>query len=129
MLERFCVSGGFGSVIGSSQERLQSKLLSEMASRLASDLSTPALKWGPWLYYRRVKERKQFLVLCWRLASLNEEFISNKLPSGGFYFASGKKIEQVLVDYNKEAERLGVLRMRRFRKCHWIITILCLYDV
>lgn len=29
-------------------ERLQSKLQSEMASRLAFDLSTPPLRWGPW---------------------------------------------------------------------------------
>ncbi|KAL9259667.1 hypothetical protein AKJ16_DCAP05655 [Drosera capensis] len=37
---------------------------------------------------------------------LNEELISNnKWPSAGFDFASGKKIEQVLADYNKEAER------------------------
>lgn len=29
-------------------DRLQSKLHSEMASRLAADLSTPPLRWGPW---------------------------------------------------------------------------------
>lgn len=29
-------------------ERLQSKLQSEMASRLALELSTPPLRWGPW---------------------------------------------------------------------------------
>ncbi|GAB2227287.1 hypothetical protein Droror1_Dr00009103 [Drosera rotundifolia] len=97
----------YTEAVMSETERLQSKLLSEMASRLAPDLSTPPLKWGTWLYYRRVEEGKQFPVLCRRLASLNEEFISNKLPSAGFDFASGKKIEQVLVDYNKEAERLG----------------------
>lgn len=32
----------------SDTERLQSKLQSEMASRLAFDLSTPPLRWGPW---------------------------------------------------------------------------------
>ncbi|XAR73939.1 Oligopeptidase B [Bertholletia excelsa] len=59
------------------------------------------------LYYRRVEEGKQYPVLCRRLASLNEEFISHKSPSAGFDFASGKRIEQKLLDYNQEAERFG----------------------
>lgn len=59
------------------------------------------------LYYRRVEEGMQYPVLCRRLANLNEEFISNKSPSAGFDFISGKKIEQKLLDYNKEAERFG----------------------
>ncbi|XP_059594406.1 uncharacterized protein LOC100263895 isoform X2 [Vitis vinifera] len=59
------------------------------------------------LYYRRVEEGKQFPVLCRRLASLNEEFISNKSPSAGFDFVSGRRIEQKLIDYNQEAERFG----------------------
>ncbi|XP_057981948.1 uncharacterized protein LOC131167182 [Malania oleifera] len=88
-------------------QRLQSKLQSEMASRMAFDLSTPPLRWGPWLYYRRVEEGKQYPVLCRRLASLNEEFISNKSPSAGFDFTSGRRIEQKLLDYNEEAERFG----------------------
>ncbi|KAL0377785.1 UNVERIFIED_CONTAM: Dipeptidyl aminopeptidase BI [Sesamum radiatum] len=58
--------------------------------RLAAELSSPPLRWGPW-----------------RLASLHEEFISNKSPSAGFDFTSGKKIEQKLLDYNLEAERYG----------------------
>lgn len=47
------------------------------------------------------------MVLCRRLASLNEEFISYKSPSAGFDFTSGKKIEQKLLDYNQEAEKFG----------------------
>ncbi|KAE9597622.1 putative oligopeptidase B [Lupinus albus] len=88
-------------------ERLQDKLHSEMASRMAFDLSTPPLRWGPWLYYRRAEEGKQYPVLCRRLASLNDEFISHKHPSAGFDFTTGKRIEQKLVDYNQEAERFG----------------------
>ncbi|XP_044469239.1 dipeptidyl aminopeptidase BI isoform X2 [Mangifera indica] len=91
----------------SDTERLQSKLQSEMAFRLASELSTPPLRWGPWLYYRRVEEGKQYPVLCRRLAKLNEEFISYKSPAAGFDFTSGKKIEQKLLDLNQEAERFG----------------------
>ncbi|XP_065876465.1 uncharacterized protein [Euphorbia lathyris] len=59
------------------------------------------------LYYRRVEEGKQYPVLCRRLLSLHEEFISNKSPEGGFDFTSGRKIEQKLIDYNLEAERFG----------------------
>ena len=59
------------------------------------------------LYYRRVEEGKQYPLLCRRLASLNEEFISHKSPTGGFDFISGKRIEQKLIDYNQEAERFG----------------------
>ncbi|KAH9620637.1 hypothetical protein KSS87_008673, partial [Heliosperma pusillum] len=54
-----------------------------------------------------VEDGKQFPVLCRRLASLNEEFISHKSPSAGFDFTSGIKIEQKLIDYNQEAERFG----------------------
>lgn len=97
----------YAEAVMADTERLQSKLQSEMAFRLAYDLSTPPLRWGPWLYYRRVEEGKQYPVLCRRLASLNEEFISHKSPSAGFDFASGKRIEQKLIDYNQEAERFG----------------------
>ena len=55
---------------------LQLKLQSEMAARMASELCTPPLKLGPWIYYRRVEEGKQFPVLCRRSSSLNEEFLS-----------------------------------------------------
>ncbi|WOH10048.1 hypothetical protein DCAR_0729509 [Daucus carota subsp. sativus] len=87
--------------------RLQSKLQSEMASRMEFHLSTLPVRWGPWLYYRRVEEGKQYPVLCRRLVSKNEEFISNKSPSAGFDFTSGRRIEEKLLDYNKEAERFG----------------------
>ena len=56
--------------------RLQLKLQSEMAARMSSNLCTLPLKLGPWIYYRRVEEGKQFLVLCRRSTSLNEEFLS-----------------------------------------------------
>lgn len=46
-------------------------------------------------------------MLCRRLASLNDDFISHKYPPAGFDFATGKTIEQKLVDYNQEAERFG----------------------
>ncbi|XP_021751822.1 uncharacterized protein LOC110717433 [Chenopodium quinoa] len=91
----------------SETQHLQNKLQSEIASRLPYDLSSSPFRWGPWLYYRRVEEGKQFPVLCRRLASLNEEFISNMSPFSGFDFTSGKRIEQKLIDYNQEAERFG----------------------
>lgn len=97
----------YTEAVMSDTEKLQSKLQSEMASRLHFDLSTSPIRWGPWLYYKRVEAGKQYHVLCRRLASLNEQFISNKDPSGGFDFVSGRKIEQKLVDYNLEAERFG----------------------
>lgn len=59
------------------------------------------------LYYRRVEEGKQYPVLCRRLASLHDEFISHKSPAAGFDFTSGKRIEQKLLDYNHEADRFG----------------------
>lgn len=63
------------------------------------------------LYYRRVEEGKQYPVLCRRLARANEDFISNKSPSAGFDFTSGKRIEQKLLDYNEEAENFGGLAL------------------
>ncbi|KAM7257097.1 hypothetical protein ACFE04_012838 [Oxalis oulophora] len=67
-------------VVMMNTERLQSKLQSEMGSRLQYDLSTPPLMWSPWLYYRRVEEGKPYPVLCRRLLKLNDEFVSNKSP-------------------------------------------------
>jgi protease II len=63
--------------------------------------------WLVRLYYRRVEEGKPYPVLCRRLASLNDDFISHKYPPAGFDFTTGKTIEQKLVDYNQEAERFG----------------------
>ncbi|RXI07244.1 hypothetical protein DVH24_026380 [Malus domestica] len=97
----------YTEAVMSVTDRLQSKLQAEIASHIASDLSTPPLLWGPWLYYRRVEEGKQLPVLCRRLASLNGEFISHKSPSSGFDFTSGKRIEQKLIDYNQESQRCG----------------------
>ncbi|KAJ4981174.1 hypothetical protein NE237_032011 [Protea cynaroides] len=97
----------YTEAIMADSERLQRKLQSEMASRMATELSTPPVRWGPWLYYRRVEEGKQYPVLCRRSASLNEEFISYNSPFAGFDYTSGKRIEQKLLDYNQEAERFG----------------------
>lgn len=88
-------------------ERLQLKLQTEMAARMASDLCSPPVRWGPWIYYRRVEEGKQYPILCRRSASLNEEFVSYSAPSAGFDFNAGKRIEQKLLDYNLEADRFG----------------------
>ncbi|RWW06661.1 hypothetical protein BHE74_00013825 [Ensete ventricosum] len=94
-------------MVASGADRLQRRLHIEMAPRLASDPCTPPVRWGPWLYYRRAEEDKQYPVLCRRSASLHDEFISYSEPSAGFDFQTGKRIEQKLVDYNQEAERFG----------------------
>lgn len=59
-------------------------------------------------------------MLCRRLASLNEEFISHKSPSAGFDFTSGKRIEQKLLDYNQEAERFGGVFYFPFWPLFWV---------
>ncbi|KAL4180369.1 hypothetical protein AMTRI_Chr13g91790 [Amborella trichopoda] len=97
----------YTEAVMSDSSKLQRKLQTEMAGRMVADLSTPPVRWGPWLYYRRVEEGKQYPVLCRRLASLNEEFISNTDPAAGFDFIAGKRIEKKLLDYNQEAERFG----------------------
>lgn len=38
----------YTEAVMSDTERLQSKLQSEMATRMAFELSTPPLRWGPW---------------------------------------------------------------------------------
>jgi len=97
----------YSEAVMSDSETLLNKLHFEMASRMPFDLSTPPLRWGPWLYYRRVEEAKPYPILCRRLASLNDDFISHNYPPAGFDFTTGKAIEQKLVDYNLEAERFG----------------------
>ncbi|KAI3830371.1 hypothetical protein MKX03_033483 [Papaver bracteatum] len=97
----------YTEAVMSDTERIQNRLQAEMAVRINSHLSSVPMKWGPWLYYRRVEEGKQYQVLCRRSVKLNEEFISNSSPSAGFDFTAGKRIEQKLLDYNQEAERFG----------------------
>ncbi|CAL5197655.1 unnamed protein product [Lathyrus oleraceus] len=97
----------YTEAVMSDSERIVNKLHFEMASRVPFELSTPPLRWGPWLYYRRVEEGKPYPVLCRRLASLHDDFISHKYPPAGFDFTTGKTVEQKLVDYNQEAERFG----------------------
>ncbi|XP_078430569.1 prolyl oligopeptidase family protein isoform X2 [Wolffia australiana] len=92
-------------------ERLLLKLQSEMAVRLASDVCTPPVRWGPWIYYTRVEEGKQYPILCRQSASVNEEFVSYNDPSAGFDYNAGRRIEQKLLDYNAEADRFGVSGM------------------
>lgn len=38
----------YTEAVMADSERLQSKLQSEISSRLAAELSTPPLRWGPW---------------------------------------------------------------------------------
>lgn len=97
----------YAEAVMSDSDNLLNKLHFEMASRMPFDLSTPPLRWGPWLYYRRAEEAKPYPVLCRRLASLYEDFISHKYPPAGFDFTTGKTIEQKLLDYNQEAQRFG----------------------
>ena len=40
----------YTEAVMSETERLQTKLQSEMASRLNFDLSTPPVRWGPWYF-------------------------------------------------------------------------------
>lgn len=40
----------YTEAVMSDTERLQTKLQSEMASRLNFDLSTPPIRWGPWYF-------------------------------------------------------------------------------
>ncbi|XP_028550624.1 uncharacterized protein LOC110111189 [Dendrobium catenatum] len=94
-------------MIAADADRLQRKIQIEMAPRMSSDLCSPPVRWGPWLYYSRVEEGKPFPVLCRRKASLQEEFISYNTPSVGFDLTAGKRIEQKLLDYNAESERFG----------------------
>ncbi|KAK7346485.1 hypothetical protein VNO80_21005 [Phaseolus coccineus] len=76
----------YSEAVMSDSEKLLNKLHFEMASRMPFDLSTPPLRWGPWLYYRRVEEAKPYPILCRRLASLNDDFISHKYPLQGYAY-------------------------------------------
>eukprot|EP01018_Ginkgo_biloba_P003870 Gb_38887 [translate_table: standard] len=96
-------------------EKLQRKLQSEMAGRMAVELSTPPLRWGPWLYYKRVVEGKPYPVLCRRLASANDGFGWNNRASSGFDFKTGQKLEQKLLDLNEVAEQFGGTMISMFK--------------
>ncbi|XP_059069028.1 uncharacterized protein LOC131067560 isoform X2 [Cryptomeria japonica] len=87
--------------------KLQHRLQFEMASRMYNDLCSPPLRWGPWVYYKRIAQGKAYPVLCRRLASANEEFSWNNTPSSGFDFKTGQKIEQKLLDFNEVAQQSG----------------------
>ncbi|KAH6761644.1 Prolyl oligopeptidase family protein [Perilla frutescens var. hirtella] len=73
------------------------------------------------LYYRRVEEGKQYPVLCRRLASLNEEFISNRSPSASFNFMSGSRSCLITI---KKLKDLEVMPMKNYQKSHLITNTL-----
>ncbi len=83
-------------------EPLREQLFAEVRDRTQeSDLSVPSRD-GAWWYYRRTVQGQQYALLC-RVSAADDGWDPPALPADGGALAG----EQVMVDGNVEAERLG----------------------
>ncbi|OWM89438.1 hypothetical protein CDL15_Pgr024186 [Punica granatum] len=80
---------------------LQNRLVSEMRSRLPTNISTPPERWGPWLYYQCIPEGKEFPVLYRRLEPDKVGWAASVLN----YVRGQTGREEILLDWNEVAER------------------------
>ncbi|KAI4357962.1 hypothetical protein L6164_001874 [Bauhinia variegata] len=87
--------------------KLQSKLSSEMRSRIPAKISTPPERWGPWLYYQYIPEGKENPVLCRRLATKKTGWLQTFLQ----YATPRSKHEEILLDWNELAEEYGYVHV------------------
>ncbi|KAL6655388.1 hypothetical protein ACP70R_006214 [Stipagrostis hirtigluma subsp. patula] len=84
---------------------LRARLAAEMRARLPPSVASPPQPWGPWLYYQYIPEGKEYPVLSRKLR-----------PSGGlagalFDYLSGSEKEQLLLDWNEVAEKIGYVHI------------------
>ncbi|XP_024988576.1 uncharacterized protein LOC112523280 [Cynara cardunculus var. scolymus] len=85
----------------------QNILYSEMISRLPNQISTPPERWGPWLYYQYIPERKEYPVLCRKLAVESPNWLK--------YMANHARRrivnEEILLDWNEIAKEYGYVHV------------------
>ncbi|KAK9074466.1 hypothetical protein SSX86_007064 [Deinandra increscens subsp. villosa] len=86
---------------------LQRTLFSEMISRVPEQISTPPERWGPWLYYQCIPERKEYPVLCRKPAVENTSWVNHMLS----YAKGGSVNEEILLDWNEIAQEYGYVHV------------------
>ncbi|XP_057870330.2 uncharacterized protein LOC131076988 isoform X2 [Cryptomeria japonica] len=89
--------------------QLQRQLEAEMLSRMAPEFSTPPERWGPWLYYQRIPEGKEFPMLCRRRER------RNGYAAAFFDYVRGNYREEVLLDWNEVAVQFGYVNVGTYR--------------
>lgn len=87
--------------------KLQQNLYSEMISRLPNKISTPPERWGPWLYYQYIPEKKEYPVLCRKLAVENTNWVKRIVN----YTTSKSSNEEILLDWNEIAKEHGYVHV------------------
>ncbi|KAL8157387.1 hypothetical protein AgCh_002182 [Apium graveolens] len=86
---------------------LQQSFYSEMTARIASKISTPPERWGPWSYYQYIPEGKEYPVLCRKLATEKNSWIQTVLN-----YVTGESCKvQILLDWNEIAEQYGYVHV------------------
>ncbi|XP_027151689.1 uncharacterized protein LOC113751765 isoform X2 [Coffea eugenioides] len=88
-------------------EELQRTLFSEMINRMPSKISTPPERWGDWLYYQYIPERKEYPVLCRKLANDGKGWMKQVVN----YMSKGFWEEEILLDWNEIAELYGYVHV------------------
>ncbi|KAJ0815257.1 putative oligopeptidase B transcription factor WD40-like family [Helianthus annuus] len=91
----------------SDTRNLQSSLFSEMVRRLPHQISTPPERWGPWLYYQCIPEKREYPMLCRKLAVEN----TNRVQSMINYAKRGFSNEEILLDWNEIARENGYVHV------------------
>lgn len=85
--------------------QLQQQLQAEMQSRMPLEVSTPPERWGPWFYYQRIPEGKEYPVLCRRVER------QPGLVASFLYYLRSSYREEILLDWNEIAEQLGYVHV------------------
>ncbi|XP_071705772.1 uncharacterized protein [Rutidosis leptorrhynchoides] len=86
---------------------LQRTLFTEMINRIPDKISTPPEVWGPWLYYQYIPEKKEYPVLCRKLAVTSSNWVKHMINNATRGFVS----EEILLDWNEIADEYGYVHV------------------
>ncbi|XP_071706770.1 uncharacterized protein [Rutidosis leptorrhynchoides] len=86
---------------------LQRTLFTEMINRIPDKISTPPEVWCPWLYYQYIPEKKEYPVLCRKLAVASANWVKHMINNATRGFVS----EEILLDWNEIADEYGYVHV------------------
>ncbi|KAL8249696.1 hypothetical protein R6Q59_006564 [Mikania micrantha] len=107
LLNHLNLENHYSEAFMADTRNLQRTLFSQMMSRVPDQISTPPERWGPWLYYQCIPERKEYSVLCRKLAVENTNWVKNMIN----YAKRGFVKEEILLDWNEIAQEHGYVHV------------------
>ncbi|KAL8229914.1 hypothetical protein R6Q57_014814 [Mikania cordata] len=107
LLNHLNLENHYSEAFMADTHNLQRTLFSQMMSRVPDQISTPPERWGPWLYYQCIPEKKEYPVLCRKLAVENTNWVKNMIN----YAKRGFVKEEILLDWNEIAHEHGYVHV------------------